>query len=229
MEYDEQKLPAERTLQDALRAALDPDTGNSDPSGAAKVVRQSEEILRALKNSDGHARCVMLRHRERILGGPAKSRFGDVDVTNMQDDDNDVRFVGDDVIPGNHSSVDGSRVEGGGDDISVRVSIDSTNSAPITAAANTGHRGSSVRNTAALERMADAMKDLTESATTAGASMQSIARRFEGREQSRMESDKLTIRKARLDAIKWLHENEVITREEFLSKVKALTDPDIHA
>jgi hypothetical protein len=128
MEYDEQKLPAERTLQDALRAALDPDTGVSDPSGAAKVVPQSKEILRALKNSDGNARRVMLRHPELILGGAAQSRVGDVDVTNMQDDDDDVRFVGDDVIPGKHSSVDGSRVDAGGDDISVRVSNDSINS-----------------------------------------------------------------------------------------------------
>jgi hypothetical protein len=160
--------------------------------------------LRALKNSDGHARRVMLRHLDRSLGGAAQSRVGDVDVTNVQDDDEDVRFVRDDVIPGNHSSVDGSRVDGGGDDISVRVSNDSINSSPISAAANTGRRGSSVRNTAALERMADAIKDLTESAAAAGASMQSIARTFEGREQSRMESDKLTIRKARLDEIKWL-------------------------
>jgi hypothetical protein len=178
LDYDEQKLPAERTLQDAFRSALDPDMGVSYPSGAAKAVPQSEAILRALKHSDGHARRVMLRHREHILGGAAPSKVGDVDVTNVQDDD--VRFAGDDVILGNHSNVDGSRVDGSGDDISVRVSNDSINSAPITAAATIGRRGSSVRNTAAMERMADAMKDLTESATTAGASLQSIARLTDG-------------------------------------------------
>jgi hypothetical protein len=79
--------------------------------------------------------------------------------------------------------------------------------------------------------MADAMKDLTESASTTGASMPSIAKTFEAREQSgalheqsRMVSEILSIRRARLDEIKWLYENEVITREDFLSRIKAFTD-----
>jgi hypothetical protein len=44
MDFDESCFPAERTLQDRLRAALDPDTGVSDPAGATKVVLQSEEV-----------------------------------------------------------------------------------------------------------------------------------------------------------------------------------------
>jgi hypothetical protein len=42
MDFDESCIPAERTLHDGLRAALDPDTGVSDTAGATKVVPQSE-------------------------------------------------------------------------------------------------------------------------------------------------------------------------------------------
>jgi hypothetical protein len=86
MEYNDQTLPAERTLQDALRAALDPDTGVSDREGATKVVPQSEDILRALKKSDGHARRVMLRHRDSIMAGERASRAGISDGAGEQED-----------------------------------------------------------------------------------------------------------------------------------------------
>jgi hypothetical protein len=46
VECDEQNIPAEKALQVALRAALEQYTRVSYPSGAAKVVPQSEEILR---------------------------------------------------------------------------------------------------------------------------------------------------------------------------------------
>jgi hypothetical protein len=209
-------VPAERTLQDALRSALDPDTGVSDPSGAAMVVPQSEDVLRALKQSDGHARRVMLRLRDRILGGTAPTRGGDVGETDEQDICRN--YAGEDTVPGNHSNVDGSSVGGGGEDRSVRVSNDSNSNVQNPAAITAGRRASSSRSTAALESMANAMTNLTESASTTGASMQSIARSFEVREQSRMESEKLSIRRARLDEIKWLHENDVINGKNFSPK-----------
>jgi hypothetical protein len=69
LHFDEQILPAEMALQDSLRAALDPDTGVSDPSGAEKVVPQNEDVLHRLKQSDAHARRVTLRYREGMIAG----------------------------------------------------------------------------------------------------------------------------------------------------------------
>jgi hypothetical protein len=84
MEFDESCLPAERTLQDGLRAALDPTTGVSDPAGATKVVPQSEEVLMRLKQSDSHARRVILRHREDIVAGVARRKT--IQSVPMQDE-----------------------------------------------------------------------------------------------------------------------------------------------
>jgi hypothetical protein len=72
--------------------------------------------------------------------------------------------------------------------------------------------------------MADAMNSLVDSATESGASMQSIAKTFETSEKSRSISEKLQIRRARIEELKWLKDNQVITREMFLAKVSAMTD-----
>jgi hypothetical protein len=78
-----------------------------------------------------------------------------------------------------------------------------------------------------MGKMADATLDLTASAMTTGMSMQLIAKTFKEREKARAESEKLSIRKAKLDEIKWLYENDLISREDFHAKVRALTDSDI--
>jgi hypothetical protein len=163
----------------------------------------------------------MLRHRDRILGGTAPTRVGDAHETYAQDVCRN--FAGENTVPCDHSNVDGSSVGRGGEDRSARVSNDSDSSAQNPFATTAPRRASSSRNTAASESTANAMTNLTESATTTGASMQYIERNFEVREQS--ESEKLPIRRARMDKINWLHANDVITREYFLSKLKALTDP----
>jgi hypothetical protein len=60
-----------------------------------------------------------------------------------------------------------------------------------------------------------------------GMSMQLIAKTFEEREKARVELEKLSMRRANLDETKWLYENDLISREDFHAKVRALTDSDI--
>jgi hypothetical protein len=52
--------------------------------------------------------------------------------------------------------------------------------------------------------------------------MQLISKTFEENEKSRVESEKLAMRRAKLDEIKWLYENDIILREDFLAKIRAL-------
>jgi hypothetical protein len=118
MEFDESCLPAERTLRDGLRAALDPDAGVSDPAGATKVVPQSEEVLMRLKQSDSHARRVMIRHREDIVAGSARR-------TTMRNgpmqDATDEDIIEREVLTAS---------DGMGDERSAHISNDSSNSRP---------------------------------------------------------------------------------------------------
>jgi hypothetical protein len=211
IDFDESCLPAERKLQDGLRAALDPDTGVSDPAGATKVVPQSEEVLMRLKQSDAHARRVMLRHRENIVAGAA--RRTNVQHVPIQDEPDEVVDL--EVATAS---------DGRGDERSAQISNDSSNSRPATVPTQPSRRAPASRNTTALEKMADAMLDLTASATTTGLSMQLIAKTFEEREKSRVESEKFSMRRAKLDEIKWLYENDLISREDFHTKVRAVTD-----
>jgi hypothetical protein len=56
--------------------------------------------------------------------------------------------------------------------------------------------------------------------------MQLIAKTFEEREKSRIESEKLSMRRSKLDKIKWLYERDLISREDFHAKVSP-TDSDM--
>jgi hypothetical protein len=73
-------------------------------------------------------------------------------------------------------------------------------------------------------KMADAMHGLVDSAAASGVTLQSIAKPFETRERSRSQSEKLKIRRARLEGLKWLYDNLAIPRAVFLGKVSDLTD-----
>jgi hypothetical protein len=181
MDFDESCLPAERTLQDGLSAALDPDTGVSDPAGATKVIPQSEEVLMRLRQSDSHARRVMVRHREEIVAGPARRTT----IRNVP-----MQYEPDEDIEREVSTAS----DGIGDERSAHISNDSSNSRPETVSAKPVRRTSASRNTAALEKMTDAMLGLTESAKTTGMSMQLIAKTFEEREKARVESEKISMR-----------------------------------
>jgi hypothetical protein len=70
--FEKSDLPAERTLQDALRSSLDQDTGVSDAKGAKTCSPQDEDMLVMLKRSDGHARRNMLQFRDDIVYGKAQ-------------------------------------------------------------------------------------------------------------------------------------------------------------
>jgi hypothetical protein len=164
-----------------------------------------------LRQSDAHARRVMLRHRENIVAGAA--RRTNVQHVPIQDEPDEVVDL--EVATAS---------DGRGDERSAQISNDSSNSRPATVPTQPSRRASASRNTTALEKMADAMLDLTASATTTGLSMQLIAKTFEEREKSRVESEKFSMRRAKLDDIKWLYENDLISREDFHTKVRAVTD-----
>jgi hypothetical protein len=71
------------------------------------------------------------------------------------------------------------------------------------------------------------MLDLIASAMTTGMSLQLIAKTYEEREKAKVKSEKLSMRRANLDEIKWLYENDLFSLEDFHVKVRALTDSDI--
>jgi hypothetical protein len=157
----------------------------------------------------------MLRHREDIVAGAARRTT--MRNVPMQDE------LDEDIIEREVSTAS----DGMGDERSAHISNDSSSSRPATVPAKPSRRASASRNTAALERMADAMLDLTASATTTGMSMRSIAKTFEEREKARVASEKLSVRRAKIDETKWLFENDHISREDFHAKVRALTDSDV--
>jgi hypothetical protein len=117
--------------------------------------------------------------------------------------------------------------DGIGDERLAHISNDSRNRRPESVPAKPDRRPSASRNTAAPEKMADEMLDLTASATTTGMSMQLIAMTFKKRKKARVQSEKLSMHRAKLYEIKWLHENDLISREDFHAKFRALTDSDI--
>jgi hypothetical protein len=76
VQLDISALPSERTLQAALRAGLDPDTGVSDVRNATNVAPQDEDVLKRLKLSDGHARRNMVGFRDSLLAAGSLPSFG---------------------------------------------------------------------------------------------------------------------------------------------------------
>jgi hypothetical protein len=82
--FDESVLPAERTLQDALRACLDQDTGVADEKNAEKVTVQDEDILRRLKKTDGHARRNMIMWRSKLISNPSSLSTGSKRTTSQE-------------------------------------------------------------------------------------------------------------------------------------------------
>ena len=73
--FRKESLPAERTLQDASRSALDGQgPGTSDEGAGLKVTLQCEDTLQRVKTSDGHAQRNMSRFRESIVSGNLPSR-----------------------------------------------------------------------------------------------------------------------------------------------------------
>lgn len=74
IEFDWDKLPAARTLQDALKENIgSADTGESDMKGAEKVMLQSEQCLKDLKETDGHARRNMIKFRASLVAKGSKN------------------------------------------------------------------------------------------------------------------------------------------------------------
>jgi hypothetical protein len=72
--FDETNLPAERTLQDSIRCALeDQDTGTPDEMHAENVTLQCEDTMQRLKRSDGHATRNMMRLRQEMIAGKART------------------------------------------------------------------------------------------------------------------------------------------------------------
>ena len=66
--FDPDKLPATRTLQDALKDNIgSAETGESDSKGAEKVVLKNEQCLKELKVTDGHARRNMIKFRASLI------------------------------------------------------------------------------------------------------------------------------------------------------------------
>jgi hypothetical protein len=211
-EFEEQSLPAERTLQDALRAALDPDTGASDLSGAEKVAPPSEDVLMRLKKSGEHSKRVLPRHRDEIIAGaiPAASTVEGVAV----------RAVDHEVEASSEDDSEREDQETSSDQVVNGSSIVPPTGAQISA----GRRASASRNATALENMADAITSFVHFATATGATLQSIAKTLEAREQSRSISEKIALRRAKLEEIKWLYDNQVISREVFNAKVSPLSN-----
>jgi hypothetical protein len=73
-QLDTPSIPAERTLQDCLRCALDDqDTGTPDEKCAHRVTLQCEDTLQRLKKTDGHATRNMLRLRQDLIEGKRPS------------------------------------------------------------------------------------------------------------------------------------------------------------
>jgi hypothetical protein len=68
VQFDVDKLPAARTLQDALKDNIgSADTGESDSKGPEKVVLQSEQCQKELKETDGHARRNRMKFRASLM------------------------------------------------------------------------------------------------------------------------------------------------------------------
>jgi hypothetical protein len=83
-EFNENQLPAERTLQDALRDALDQDTGVTDAKGPEKCCPQDEDILMRLKRTDGHARRNMLKMRSEMISNVGSSNSKSLTVSDRE-------------------------------------------------------------------------------------------------------------------------------------------------
>jgi hypothetical protein len=76
VQLDVSPLPSERTLQAALRAGLDPDTGVSDVRNSSNVEPQGEDALKGLKLSGGHAHRNMVGFRDSLLAVGSFPSFG---------------------------------------------------------------------------------------------------------------------------------------------------------
>jgi hypothetical protein len=83
-EFNEKQLPAERTLQDALRDALDKDTGVTDGKGAEKWSPQDEDVMMRLKRTDGHARRNMLKMRSEMISNVGSTNSESVTVSGQE-------------------------------------------------------------------------------------------------------------------------------------------------
>jgi hypothetical protein len=84
LKFNESQLPAERTLQDALRDALDQDTGITDTNGAEKCCPQDEDVLMRLQRTDGHARRNMLMMRSEMISNVVSSNSESVTVSDRE-------------------------------------------------------------------------------------------------------------------------------------------------
>jgi hypothetical protein len=74
--FDIDKLPAPRTMKDALKETIgNENTGNADIKGSSKVILQNEEVLAQLKETDGHARRNMIKFRSSLINQNAKSEL----------------------------------------------------------------------------------------------------------------------------------------------------------
>jgi hypothetical protein len=165
-----------------------------------------------LKKSGEHAERVLPRHRDEIIAGviPAASTVEGVAVRAV---DHEVEA----------SSEDDSE-RGDQETSSDQVANDSSIVPPTGAQISAGRRASASRNATALENMADAITSFVHFATATGATLQSIAKTLEAREQSRSISEKIALRRAKLEEIKWLYDNQVISREVFNAKVSPLSN-----
>ena len=88
--FDEADLPAQRTVQDQLRSALDEqETGTSDEKGDVATL-QNEDVLQRLKRSDVYAKMKMGEFRDKLAKKPSSSSAAESNSSGGRETRNDI-------------------------------------------------------------------------------------------------------------------------------------------
>lgn len=194
-QLDALSIPAERTLQDCLRCALDDqDTGTPDEKCAHRVTLQCEDTLQRLKKTDGHATRNMLRLRQELIEGNKRS--------NAESSGSRATVSANGTVPNSAERCNpGEEVERRQTKLDIQKRTADAIDRIASSISVTGHS-----TTALMKRQLDVYQDQNTSVLE--------------RTRQKSEMHKIEMRKKQLEEIAFLRDNMVISQEEFAERAK---------